>query len=84
MHEDPPVPNYVMPGRDVRLVEGMVIAIEPMVNIGRPEVVVAADQWTASTADGSLSGHFERSVAITSDGPRILGESNNGTPGVTV
>lgn len=75
MHEDPPVPNYVMSGRDVRLVEGMVLAIEPMVNVGRPDVVIGSDSWTASTADGSLSAHFERSVAITANGPRVLGEN---------
>jgi methionyl aminopeptidase len=75
MHEDPPVPNYVMAGRDYRLVEGMVVAIEPMINAGRPEVVIAEDRWTASTADGSLSAHFERSIAITADGPRVLGEA---------
>ena len=75
MHEDPPVPNYVMPGRDVRLVEGMVLAIEPMVNVGKAEVVIGSDSWTASTADGSASAHFERSVAIIADGPRVLGEN---------
>jgi methionyl aminopeptidase len=75
MHEDPPVPNYVMGGRDVRLFEGMVLAIEPMVNMGRPEVVIGGDSWTASTADRSLSAHFERSVAVTANGPRILGEA---------
>ena len=74
MHEDPPVPNYVMPGRDVRLVEGMVLAVEPMVSVGRPEVVMGEDSWTASTADGSLSAHFERSIALTADGPLVLGE----------
>ena len=74
MHEDPPVPNYVMGGRDVRLVEGMVLAIEPMVNIGRAEVVIESDSWTARTADRSLSAHFERSVAVTANGPRVLGE----------
>ena len=74
MHEDPPVPNYVMGGRDVRLVEGMVLAIEPMVNIGRPEVVIESDSWTARTGDRSLSAHFERSVAVTANGPRVLGE----------
>ena len=74
MHEDPPVPNYVMGGRDVRLVEGMVLAIEPMVNIGRPDVVIESDSWTARTGDRSLSAHFERSVAVTANGPRVLGE----------
>jgi methionyl aminopeptidase len=74
MHEDPPVPNYVMSGRDVRLVEGMVLAIEPMVNVGRPETRIGDDGWTASTRDGSLSAHFERSVAITARGPQVLGQ----------
>lgn len=74
MHEDPPVPNYVMGGLDIRLVEGMVLAIEPMVNIGRPDVVIESDSWTARTGDRSLSAHFERSVAITANGPRVLGE----------
>jgi methionyl aminopeptidase len=74
MHEEPPVPNYVMGGRDIRLVEGMVLAIEPMVNVGRPDVVIESDSWTARTADRSLSAHFERSVAITANGPRVLGE----------
>lgn len=74
MHEDPPVPNFVMPGRDARLVEGMVLAIEPMVNAGKPGAVIGSDSWTASTVDGSLSAHFERSVAITAAGPRVLGE----------
>ncbi len=74
MHEDPAVPNYVMGGRDIRLVEGMVLAIEPMVNTGRAEVVIDSDSWTARTADRSLSAHFERSVAVTADGPRVLGE----------
>jgi methionyl aminopeptidase len=74
MHEDPPVPNYVAGGNDPRLVAGMVLAIEPMVNVGRAEVKVASDGWTASTRDGSLSAHFERSVAVTAAGPRVLGE----------
>jgi len=74
MHEDPPVPNYVAGGNDPRLVAGMVLAIEPMVNVGRAEVKVASDGWTASTRDGSLSAHFERSVAVTASGPRVLGE----------
>lgn len=75
MHEDPPVPNFVMPGRDVRLVEGMVLAIEPMVNVGRPETKIGDDGWTASTRDGSLSAHFERSVAVTARGPQVLGQN---------
>jgi len=74
MHEDPPVPNYLAGGNDPRLVAGLVLAIEPMVNAGRAEVKVASDGWTASTRDGSLSAHFERSVAVTVAGPRVLGE----------
>lgn len=73
MHEEPQVPNYGTPGRGTRLKPGMVLAIEPMVNAGRPEHKMDADGWTARTADGSLSAHFEFSVAITSGGPRILG-----------
>jgi methionyl aminopeptidase len=72
MHEEPQVPNFGTPGRGPRLVEGMVIAIEPMVNIGGPEVEVGADSWAVYTRDGSLSAHFEHSVAITRDGPRVL------------
>lgn len=75
LHEDPQVPNYGEPGRGPRISEGMVLAIEPMVCAGRSDVVIADDQWTASTADGSLSAHFERSVAVTPKGPWILGES---------
>ena len=73
MHEDPPVPNYGARDRGVRLREGMVLAIEPMVNAGRAEVVLKSDGWTAVTRDGSLSAHFERSVAITERGPEVLG-----------
>ena len=73
MHEDPPVPNYGVRDRGVRLREGMVLAIEPMVNMGRAEVVLKGDGWTAITRDGSLSAHFERSVAITEKGPEVLG-----------
>lgn len=76
LHEDPQVPNFGDPGRGPRLTEGMVLAIEPMVCAGRPDVVLADDQWTASTADGSLAAHFERSVAVTPRGPWILGESS--------
>jgi len=72
MHEDPPVPNYVTPGKNPRLVAGMVLAIEPMVNAGGPDVEVKEDNWTAVTADGSLSAHFEHSVAITANGPFVL------------
>ncbi|MEO6954276.1 MAG: type I methionyl aminopeptidase [Polyangia bacterium] len=72
MHEDPQVPNYGSPGRGLRLKVGWVIAIEPMVNAGTPEVRVLEDRWTAVTADGSLSAHFEHSVAITENGPVVL------------
>jgi methionyl aminopeptidase len=72
MHEEPQVPNYGEPGRGPRLVEGMVLAIEPMVNAGRPAVKVLADGWTAVTRDGSLSAHFEHTVAVTADEPWIL------------
>jgi methionyl aminopeptidase len=72
MHEEPQVPNYGEPGRGPRLSEGMVLAIEPMVNAGKPAVKVLADNWTAVTRDGSLSAHFEHTVAVTTDGPWIL------------
>ena len=72
LHEDPSVPNYGTPGRGVRLLPGMVIAIEPMVNQGTHRVRVLKDNWTTVTADGSLSAHFEHTVAITSGGPVIL------------
>ena len=71
-HEDPHIPNFGEPGRGPRLAEGITIAIEPMITAGSPEVVVAPDGWTISTADGSLSAHFEHTVAVTEDGPRIL------------
>jgi len=73
LHEDPPVPNYGVRDRGVRLREGMVLAIEPMVNTGKPEVVLKSDGWTAVTKDGSLSAHFEYSVAVTEKGPEVLG-----------
>ena len=72
MHEDPHVPNYGKPGRGVRLEEGMTLAIEPMVNVGGYEVQTLGDGWTVVTKDGSLSAHFEHTVAITSNGPDIL------------
>ena len=72
MHEDPQVPNCGIPVPDHRLKEGMVLAIEPMVNAGTADVVVADDGWTAVTADGRPSAHFERSVAVGSDGPDVL------------
>ena len=72
LHEEPQIANYGEPGRGPRLAEGMVLAIEPMVNIGRPAVKVLADGWTAVTRDGSLSAHFEHTVAVTGQGPLIL------------
>lgn len=72
LHEDPQVPNYGPKGKGIPLKEGMVLAIEPMVNAGRPEVRVLSDGWTAVTMDRSLSAHFEHTVAITADGPEIL------------
>lgn len=72
LHEDPSVPNFGTPGRGVRLLPGMTIAIEPMINTGTHEVRILKDGWTTVTADGSLSAHFEHTVAITPDGPQIL------------
>jgi methionyl aminopeptidase len=72
MHEDPQVPNYGPPGRGPRLEEGMVLAIEPMVTTGRHQVRMADDGWAIFSQDGSLAAHFEFTVAITADGPRIL------------
>jgi len=74
LHEEPPVPNYGEPERGLRLKEGMVLAIEPMVNTGGYEVEIKDDGWTAVTKDGSLAAHFEHSVAITKDGPFILSQ----------
>ena len=72
LHEEPQVPNYGTRGHGTRLREGMVLAIEPMVNSGQPGTRVLADKWTAVTADGSYSAHFEHCVAVTKDGPVIL------------
>ena len=72
MHEDPQVPNYGERGRGMKLREGMVLAIEPMVNAGQPAVEVLEDGWTAVTRDGSMSAHFEHTVAVTADGAAIL------------
>jgi methionyl aminopeptidase len=74
MHEDPQVPNFGQAGRGMKLRAGMVIAIEPMVNAGKPEVVVLEDGWTAVAADGSMSAHFEHTVAVTASGARVLTE----------
>ncbi len=74
LHEDPQIPNYGPAGRRERLAPGMCLAIEPMVNIGGAEVKVLEDDWTAVTRDGSLSAHFELTVAVTEQGPWILSE----------
>lgn len=72
LHEPPQVPNFGTPGKGVRLKAGMVLAIEPMINAGESEVVILDDGWTAVTKDGSLSAHFEHTVAITENGPYVL------------
>ena len=72
LHEDPPVPNFGKAGTGMRLQPGLVLAIEPMVNVGGPEVETLADGWTAVTKDGSLSAHFEHTVVVTEAGPEIL------------
>lgn len=74
LHEDPQVPNYGRRGQGQKLKAGMVFCIEPMVNVGRPEVTVLEDGWTAVTQDGSMSAHFEHTVAVTEDGALILTE----------
>jgi methionyl aminopeptidase len=72
MHEDPQIPNFGDPGTGPLLAEGMVLAVEPMVNVGTYRIRIADDQWSVYSQDGSLAAHFEHTVAITSDGPRIL------------
>ena len=72
LHEDPSVPNFGTPGRGVRLLPGMTIAIEPMINLGSAAIKVQPDGWTVRTKDGKLSAHFEHTVAITADGPKIM------------
>ena len=79
MHEDPQVPNFGPPGQGPELRDGMVLAIEPMVNAGRYEVQMGDDSWAIYTKDGSLSAHFEHTVAITKKGPRILTVAQPGT-----
>jgi methionyl aminopeptidase len=74
MHEDPQVPNFGQAGRGMKLRKGMVIAIEPMVNAGKPDVRVMSDGWTAVAADGSMSAHFEHTVAVTATGATVLTE----------
>ncbi len=76
LHEDPNVPNFGTAGRGARICRGMVIAIEPMVNAGRPEVLERPDHWTVVTKDGSLSAHYEHTVAITENGPELLTKVN--------
>ena len=71
-HEEPQVPNYGKPSRGLRLVPGLTIAIEPMVNVGKPGIRTMPDKWTVVTVDGGRSAHFEHTVAITENGPRIL------------
>jgi len=72
MHEDPQVPNFVSSYRGPELREGMTLAIEPMITSGSPEVFIHADEWSISTVDGSLAAHFEHTVAVTEEGPRVL------------
>ncbi|MEQ9620261.1 MAG: type I methionyl aminopeptidase [Deltaproteobacteria bacterium] len=80
LHEDPQVPNFVPDNgnrsRGVKLKPGMVIAIEPMVNVGRPDIKILNDGWTAVTVDGTLSAHFEHTVAVTEEGPKVLTQRN--------
>jgi methionyl aminopeptidase len=77
MHEDPQIPNYGEPGRGPELAPGMTFAIEPMINAGTPEIVLHDDEWSISTADGALSAHFEHTVAVTEEDPRILTAAEN-------
>ncbi len=72
LHESPQIPNYGPPGKGVKLKAGMVLAIEPMINLGRPEVEILKDQWTAVTVDRMLSAHYEHTIAVTQNGPDIL------------
>jgi methionyl aminopeptidase len=72
MHEEPQIPNYGPPGRGIKLRVGHVFAVEPMVNAGGPGTVLMDDGWTVKTADGSLSAHFEHTIAVTEDGPEVL------------
>ena len=72
MHEEPQVPNYGDPGKGIKLKVGHVLAVEPMVNLGAPDTQLSDDGWTVVTADGTLSAHFEHSIAVTEDGPEVL------------
>ena len=76
LHEDPQIPNFGKKGRGIELKRGMILAIEPMINAGKYKVKILPDGWTVVTADGSLSAHFEHSVAITDNGPEILSKLN--------
>jgi len=71
-HEDPQIPNFGAPGHGPELLPGMTLAVEPMITAGGPDVVMHADEWSISSEDGSLSAHFEHTVAVTEDGPRVL------------
>jgi methionyl aminopeptidase len=82
MHMDPPVPNYGRPGRGPVLVEGMALAVEPMLVLGDPETQLLEDDWTVVTADGSRAAHFEHTVAITADGPWVLTAADGGSSGL--
>ena len=84
LHEEPQIPNYGQPGRGPRLAEGMVLAIEPMVAMGRPETRVLQDGWTAVTRDGSLAAHFEHTIAITAGDPLVLTARNGATAAAAV
>jgi len=79
MHEDPQVPNYGRPGTGPILKEGWVLAIEPMVNEGGYEVRILPDGWTVKTKDGKASSHFEHTIAVTEDGPRVLTAAEDGS-----
>ena len=79
LHEEPQIPNYGEPGRGPRLAEGMVLAIEPMVNMGKPQIRIQPDGWTAVAKDGSLSAHFEHTVAVTAEGAEVLSLPREGT-----
>ena len=72
LHEDPPVPNYGVPHKGPRLLEGLVIAVEPMINIGTYRVVIDDDGWTTRTLDGKNSAHYEHTLVITEHGPELL------------
>ena len=84
MHEDPQIPNFGPPGRGPTLAPGMTLAIEPMINAGSSEILMLDDRWSIVTADGTLSAHFEHTVAVTDDEPRILTQGLSGVPGASL